>query len=99
MNNIKYLPAWEYNANIILIELEKIVKNAGGHIVSTWQRSPRKKFLIVNRSLLNIVEDLQTKKERFLNIFKKDLPAEDRERLQRAQQINNEPRESVFEFL
>ena len=60
----RYLTSWNYNAALILDELEKIVLNNGGAIVSTWQKE-RKQFAITNRSIMGAIREEQERIERW----------------------------------
>lgn len=88
-----FLRSWEYNAALILDELEKIVINRGGAIVSTWQTENRKRYLIVNRSLLNAIWEHEEIVKRF-EAYGKNAPLKTVEELEKLKSIPNEPKTS-----
>lgn len=85
-----YLKSWAYNAACILHELEKLVLEKGGAIVSTWDRK-RKLCCISNRSLSAAVK----KQENFVCALKRTDSSSYEEQLaelKKLQQIDNTPR-------
>ena len=95
----RYLSNWNYNAALILGELETIVKNNGGEICSTWQHSgnvpkwvtERKQYLIVNRTLNGAIREETERFERLEKLGRKELATISCNRLEELNNINNEP--------
>ena len=84
-----YLSNWPYNAAHIFDELEKIVLNHGGAIVSTWRNTAREKVSITNRTLNGAIREEKERIERLENLGR---PADHCKRdLERLEAINNEP--------
>lgn len=86
-----YLRSWEYNAALILDELEKIVIREGGAVVSTWRIENKKPYRIVNRSLMKEIRDLSELVNR-LEKNNRPTAAEQRAKLERLEAIPNEER-------
>lgn len=91
----RYLNTWHYNAALILTELEKIVINNGGRLCSTWERSERINFEIINRGLDEQIHKYKETVNRFERLTKK-APCEITRELERLQNINNEPRNTFY---
>lgn len=92
MENITrlYLSNWSYNAALILDELENLVINKGGKIVSTWNKQGRKRFLISNRTLSAAIE----KQEKLVAVLRdRNRPTlqEQEKELERLKAIPNSP--------
>lgn len=85
----RYLSNFNYNSALILTELEKIVKENGGKIVSTWKHD-RRPFAVVNRTILETIHDLEKKKEKF-TCFNKIFPVDMENKLIEYKTINNDP--------
>lgn len=64
-NKRLYLENWSYNAALTLQELENIILDNGGAIVSTWKTSERETVTISNRSITSAIREKQTRLERF----------------------------------
>ena len=58
-----YPDTWNYNAALILGELEKIVLNNGGRLCATWKRE-RQYHEIINRGILDRIKELEKGKDR-----------------------------------
>ncbi len=86
----RYLSTWHYNVALIFNELETIINNNGGRICSTWKRSERPLFEIVNRGILEKARELEKEKSRFEQI-KKEVPQTISQELERLAQIKNDP--------
>lgn len=65
-NTIKklYPDNWNYNAAVILQELEKIVLNNGGRLCSTWKQEKRGLCEIISRGILDRKKELEKDIER-----------------------------------
>ena len=87
----RYLLSWDYNAARILDELEKIVLDQGGALVSTWQKGDRKQFAIINRSLTAAIREHQERIERLEKFERVEAAAMNRKELERLEAIENEP--------
>lgn len=88
-NKRLYLDNWSYNAAIILQELETIVLNNGGAIVSTWKTSERDTITITNRTLDKSIRDCKERLERYTV---KGIKADSlREEIARLEAIKNDP--------
>ena len=94
----RYLSSWNYNAALILSELETIVKNNGGEICNTWQYlsdapkwiTERKQYLIVNRGLNDAIRELEATHKRIENVGK--VPSnESLNKLEQMKSIKNDP--------
>ena len=64
-NKRLYLDNWSYNAALTLQELENIVLENGGAIVSTWKTTERDTVTISNRSIAKVIHEKQERLERF----------------------------------
>ena len=94
-----YLSSWQYNAALILTELENIVKNNGGKICKTWSYGAppewithRKKYEIVNRSLTGAISEARQRLERLEALSRTDAATAYREELKQLENIDNTPR-------
>lgn len=88
-----YLRNWEYNACRITSALAVIVENNGGTV------KPNKKPVIINRTLLQAIRELEDKVKQ-IDLLDKPLPerqeayaAKQRKQLEELSAINNEPLE------
>ena len=94
----RYLSSWNYNAALILAELETIVKNNGGEICSTWEYSSdapkwvteRKQYLIINRGLNDAIRELKALHERIEKVGKKP-SNESLLKLEQMESVKNDP--------
>jgi hypothetical protein len=93
-----YLTTWEYNAHLLLTEIERLVKAEGGELVATWQIHPRECYEITNRRLLEEIEKNKRIKERN-ELFDRECPAETLERLEYLKQFDTKPRKSFYYWL
>lgn len=91
-NTRLYLSNWDYNASLILTELENIVLENGGAIVSDWKTERTENYTITNRTLDKAIRDQieHVKKIEMFNPTFSGLQAE-KEKLEKMQAINNEP--------
>lgn len=92
----RYLTNWSYNAARIFDNLEKIVHDNGGILVSEWKRTqPREKYLIQNRTLSAAIHE---KREFVEKLERLERPAgrTEREELERMEAIDNTPRETFY---
>lgn len=83
-----YLCSWTYNAALILTELDKIIKNNGGKIVSTWRTTKRPEILITNRNLTTAIQDASARVNRVI-LHKSVDPAPFINELKQLESINN----------
>lgn len=88
-NKRLYLDNWSYNAAIILQELETIVLNNGGAIVSTWKTSERDTVTITNRSLDKAIREKKELIDR-LEVHGRTTTTA-REELAQLEEIKNDP--------
>ena len=88
-NTRLYLSNWEYNASMILTELENIILENGGAIVSDWKTERTETFTITNRTLDKAIRD-QENLVQSLEQYKRDTTTA-REKLQELQSIDNNP--------
>lgn len=92
-----YLKGWEYNSYLIINELAKKVLKDGGYIVSDWEFEKRK-FEIVNRSILEVVEE----NKRILNgkteeeIAKSEYATKIKKQLDELIKFDNKPKQVYF---
>ena len=86
----RYLTSWKYNAALILDELEAIVLNNGGAIVSTWQKT-RKEYAITNRSITGAIREQLDRVERLEKHNRVEAAIAAREKLDELQSLPNEP--------
>ena len=86
---IRYLRSWDYNVTLIMEELEKIVLNNGGAIVSTW-KTERKQYLIENRTLSDEIRKHREHVKR-MEALNRPGSAAEREKLERLESIDNTP--------
>ena len=93
----RYLTSWKYNAALILEELETIVLNNGGAIVSTWQKE-RKQYAITNRSITGAIREQEERLERWERVnntapnpAREKAIAAGREKLEELQALPNDP--------
>ena len=89
------LNTWEYNAHLLLIEIERLVKAEGGELVSTWKKTPRECYEITNRRLLEQIESC----EKIKNRRGENCPAEVLEKLAELKKFDVKPRKSHYNFL
>lgn len=88
-NTRLYLDNWNYNAAIILNELENIVLQNGGAIVSTWKTGDRDTYTITNRSIQAAIREKEELIERLKN---KGYTADTlRQELEELKAIPNDP--------
>lgn len=88
-NTRLYLDNWNYNAAIILQELEAIVLNNGGAIVSTWKTGERDTVTITNRTLDKTIRE---KKELMERLEAHNRPTDTvRQELEQLEAIKNDP--------
>jgi hypothetical protein len=87
-----YLSNWNYNAALILTELENIIKNNGGRICSTWPTA-RESYEIVNRSIIGEINNTREKLNRAM-AFKRDTTTY-HEKLKQLESVDNTPK-TVF---
>lgn len=87
----RYLNNWNYNGALILEELEKIVLENGGILISTWNHGPRKQYEIVNRSIMNAIREETERAERLERITGKTAERA-RARIAELEAIDNAPR-------
>ena len=89
-NSKRYFTNWHYNAACILQELENIIIDEGGAIVSTWSKE-RETFTIENRTLSGAIKE---QRERVERLKKLERPAlyEEQIKLEQLESINNEPK-------
>lgn len=85
-----YLRNWEYNAAHILQELESIVKNNGGELVSTWKNRKPEAVEITNRALSSAVREQRERVKRLEERQRSGAIAA-RQELERLEAIPNEP--------
>lgn len=83
-----YLSSWPYNAALILTELDKIIKNNGGKIVSTWRTTKRPDILITNRNLITAIQDARARVDRVM-LRKSIDPAPFINEVKQLESINN----------
>lgn len=85
----RYLRNWEYNAALILQELESIVLNHGGKLVSTWDRKTEP-VEIENRALSAAIREC---KERVSILEARQRPALEgyKKELEKLEAIPNDP--------
>lgn len=86
-----YLSNWNYNAALILTELESIIKNNGGRICSTWPTA-REQYEIINRTLLQEINDTHDRLQRVERLKREDAAHAYREKLKQLESIDNAPR-------
>lgn len=95
----RYLNNWNYNAALILTELEKIAINNGGSICRMWQYpgnapqwlTERKKYLITNRAILEAIREEKERLEKIKRITNAAILPETYARLERLENIKNDP--------
>lgn len=99
----RYLTSWDYNAALIFEELETIVKNHGGQLVTTWDYetppawlTERKQFLITNRSLSQIVHEKTELLERLEKRGRAEAAQVVRDELEQYARFDNAPRLSYY---
>lgn len=85
----RYLRNWEYNAALILQELENIVLNHDGILVSTWDRKI-KPVEIENRALSAAVRE-QRERVKHLEALQRPALAAQKQELERLEAIPNDP--------
>lgn len=98
----RFLTSWQYNAALIFDELENIVLNNGGAIVSTWAKN-RKAYAITNRSILGAIQEEEERIERYENINgvapnekRAKAIAAAREKLDELKRIPNDPHVTYY---
>ena len=92
----RYLTNWSYNAARIFDHLEKIVHDNGGILVSEWNHSsPRKKYLIENRTLSAAIREKEEFAEK-LERLGRSAATEYRAELETMKQIDNTPVETYY---
>lgn len=89
-NTRLYLSNWSYNAALILQELENIILNEGGAIVSDWKKE-RETFTITNRTLSGAIREQLERVERLKRLSRAAL-YEEQKKLERLESIDNEPK-------
>lgn len=92
----RYLSNWNYNAARIFDNLEKIVHDNGGVLVSDWAwKREREKFLIVRRGLRAAIQE---KREFLEKLEKLNRPAAGtvRAELERLEAIDDAPHETYY---
>lgn len=99
----RYLTSWDYNAALIFEELETIVKNHGGQLVTTWDYATppewlteRKQYEITNRSLSRIVHEKTELLERLEKRGRTEAAQAVRDELEQYARIDNAPRLSYY---
>lgn len=97
--NKLYLGNWEYNAALILTELEYIIKNNGGKICKTWSYgnppawiTERKKYSVVNRTLIKAIHEARERVTRLEAFNRIEALTTAREELKQLESIDNEPK-------
>ena len=84
-----YLKGWEFNSYLIINELAKEVKKAGGHLVSNWKYE-QEKTRIFNRLILEVLEEnsklLKGKSEE--EIAKSEYARKKQEELEEYKKVN-----------
>jgi hypothetical protein len=92
----RYLTNWSYNAARIFDNLEKIVHDNGGVLVSEWSHNrPREKYLIENRQLNTAIREKREFLEK-LERLGRPAAATYRAELERLEAINNAPVETYY---
>lgn len=98
----RYLTSWNYNAALIFEELEKIVLNNNGSIVSSYVKDP-KPYAIINRSISGAIHEEQERIERWEkannlvpNEARTKAIAACREKIAELERIPNAPRISYY---
>lgn len=88
--NKRYLNNWNYNAALILNELETIVKNNGGCLCSQYNIAP-KNYTIVNRTLNEKIKECESKVASLRRLSKPEILRKYETELEELTRINNEP--------
>lgn len=83
--------SWNYNAALILQELEKIVLNNGGRLCSIWKREKRALCKIINRSVLDRKKELEKNLERCERFKKTEAARGYAAELEKISRIKNDP--------
>lgn len=93
-NKRLYLDSWGYNTALILQELEAIVLQKGGAIVSTWKTTGRETVMITNR---NLDEAIQKQRQLVSNLeaFGRNTDAATKDLL-KLEEIENKPIEAYY---
>lgn len=94
-----YLKGWQYNTFLIINELSKIIKENGGKIVVDFPfTSTYEKIQIVNRSILEDIEEIETllKDKTEKEIEENSYLAKKKEELEKLKVINNKPKKILF---
>ena len=94
-----YLGNWQYNAALILTELETIVKNNGGKICKTWSYgnpptwiTERKKYSVVNSTLIKAIHEARERVQRLETFSRTEAIPAAREELKQLESIDNLPK-------
>lgn len=91
----RYLTNWSYNAARIFDNLEKIVHDNGGVLVSEWAHTrAREKYLIENRTLSAAIREKRDFVEKLERLQRPAQAA--RAELERMEAIDNTPRETFY---
>lgn len=88
--NKRYLNNWNYNAALILNELETIVINNGGCLCSRYDIAP-KNYTIVNRTLNEKIKECESKVTSLRRLSKPEILRKYETELEELKNINNEP--------
>ena len=91
-NTVKklYPNNWNYNAALILQELEKIVLNNGGKLCATWKRE-RQYHEIINRGILDRKKELEKDLERCERFKMSEAARGYAAELEKISRIKNDP--------
>lgn len=99
-----YLRTWDYNAALILGELENIVKNNGGKLCTTWDGANPPAYVtkrgapyeIVNRRLDEAIIEKRERIERLTALKRAEAAAALTEDLKQLESIDNAPKKSYY---
>ncbi len=85
-----YLKSWDYNAALILQNLEQIARDHGAEIVTSWKRDKTEMTQVINRTLSGAIRETA---EMVDSLAKNQRPAleEYRRKLEKLEAIPNTP--------